>query len=498
MAGLERIDIIIILVYFVVVVILGIVTSFSVKNTGDFFIGGRRFGKFVTMMLHFGAGTHADQAVAVSSKVYQVGLSGIWYQWLYLFVTPFYWILAPILRRLRVVTTADYFHKRFGLSVATLYALLAIVILMQNMGLMLQSSGFIVEAVTRGGIPFSVSVLSLTVLFVIYGMAGGLVSAAIIDVFQGFLTIIMSFMILPYAIIHVGGFKGLHEKLAGASYDLFSLVSPGEITIFFIVVTVINGAVGYPTQPHALVICASSKNEMTSRIGTTYGNFIKRFCTVAWAFTGLCCIALFPTLQRPDHAFGEAARLLLPSGMIGVMLVAVLASVQAGCSALMVTASGTFTRNIYRVFFGKGKSESHYLLVGRVTSLLIVCGGLCFAFFIPSAVKALELFWQVPAFMGIAFFLGIVWRRANTATVWISFLVTTSVFFLCEFDFFIGYEVPLVWQIFWYLTLGLIAGVITGFITKPQSKAFLDTFYNELNTPVENEEHLATDLMGKK
>jgi Na+/proline symporter len=198
--------------------------------------------------------------------------------------------------------------------------------------------------------------------------------------------------------------------------------------------------------------------------------------------------------SKIDLAFGEAARLLLPTGFIGLLIATVVASVQSGCSAFMITGSGIFTRNIYRVFFDKGNSEANYLFVGRIASLFIVFGGLALAYFIPGVVKSLELFWQVPAFLGIPFFMGLIWRRANAATVWASFIATTLVFLGCETGLFAGHKIPLAWQMFWYLAAGLVAGIVTGFITKPQPKEFLDKFYTELNTPVNVEEHLASDL----
>ena len=60
----------------------------------------------------FGTGTSADQAVTAVAKTYVSGASGIWYQWLNILVTPFYWILAPLFRRMRAVTSADYLYAR--------------------------------------------------------------------------------------------------------------------------------------------------------------------------------------------------------------------------------------------------------------------------------------------------------------------------------------------------------------------------------------------------
>jgi len=495
MFGIHPVDLAVIGLYLAFLVGVAVWSSRAVKNTGDFFIGGRRFGTFLTAMLNFGTGTHSDQAVGVIAKCYQVGLAGIWYQWLWLFVTPFYWIMGPLLRRLRVVTTADYFAARYNQGVATLYAAMGIVVTMLNIGIMLLASGRVVEAVTGGGIPFGVSVLGMTVLFVSYGIAGGLISTVITDVLQGVLTIVLSFIILPFAIVRVGGLGGLHAALADRPHDMFSLTAPGEITVFFITMVVINAAVNWVVHPHTLPISASCRTEMQSRLGVTYGTFIKRFCTIAWAFTGLCCIVLFPGLDNPDHAFGNAVRLLLPRGLVGLLLASVLAAVQSSCDAMMVSAAGIFTRNIYRVYFAREKGESHYLFVGRVSALAIVAGGLAFAFYLPGIVAGLELFWKLPALLGIPFWIGIVWRRANPASVWISFISAAVVFTACEMDLFMGVEVPLPWQMLSYLSAGLTGAVLGGLLTKPQPKETLDPFFDNLKRPVVEGEVIETDTM---
>ena len=381
MVGLHLLDFVVLIGYLLIIFGIGVWTTKKVKNTGDYFVAGRGLGKFMTAMLNFGTGTHSDQAVGVISKTYQVGLAGIWYQWLWLIKTPFDWIMAPIWRRLRVVTCADYFRSRYSESVATLYAFMAIIITMINMGTMLLGSSLVVESLTGGQIPFAVSVIGMTVLFVSYGMAGGFIAAAFTDVLQGLLTIVLSFMLLPFALKAVGGFSGLHEKLADAPHDMFSLTAPGDITIFFITMAVINGLVNIAVQPHTIPISTSCKTEMESRIGVTYGTYIKRLCTAAWAFTGLCAMALYPGLENPDHAFGEIARHLLPTGLVGLLIASMLAAVQSSCDAFMVTASGIFTRNVWRVYFQKKGTDKEYLLVGRISGLVTVAGGLAFAFF---------------------------------------------------------------------------------------------------------------------
>ena len=114
---MHYIDIGVIVVYLLGVTFLGIKIGKRIKASADFFMP-RRFGKGMMMMHAFGTGTASDQAVVVSSASFKNGLSGIWFQWLWLFCTPFYWLIAPIFRRLRAITTADVYALRFGSSVA--------------------------------------------------------------------------------------------------------------------------------------------------------------------------------------------------------------------------------------------------------------------------------------------------------------------------------------------------------------------------------------------
>ncbi len=496
MLGIQPLDIIVLFIYFLVISLTGWWSSKRIKNTGDFFIGGRKFGKFLTAMLSFGTGTHADQAVGVVSKSYSVGLSGIWYEWMWLLVNPFYWVFAAILRRLRVVTTADYFRLRFNQNIASLYAFLAVIILMLNIGTMVLGSSRIIEGLTGGGITFFWAMFIITLLFVFYGLAGGIIAAVLNDVIQGILTIVFSFLIIPFSLAKVGGFHALHQKVQATSdYNMFTLIAPEGITAFFVFMIVVNGLFNWVVQPNTIPTSTACRTEMDSRVGVTYGNFIKRFCTIAWAFTGVTAIALIPGLDNPDRAFGEMARMLLPVGLVGLLIASLLATIQSTGAVLMLSGSSIIVRNIYSVYFEKNKNEAHYLLAGRITSFVIVLGSLLFAILLPGVVKALELFMVLPALLGVPFWMGIVWRRANPASTWASFIASTIVFLACEFDLFMGINVPLPWEMVSYLSVGLIVGFVVGSITKPLPKEQLDPFYKRLQTPVLHEEHLESDLV---
>jgi hypothetical protein len=99
MKGLLLADWLVIAAYLIGITPIGFLGARRVKSAASFFITDRRFGTLLTTFLAPGSGTHADQAVSVAAKTYRVGVSGIWYQWIYLFLTPY--LLAGPVKHLR-------------------------------------------------------------------------------------------------------------------------------------------------------------------------------------------------------------------------------------------------------------------------------------------------------------------------------------------------------------------------------------------------------------
>ncbi len=98
-------------------------------------------------------GTHSEMAVQVAGATARVGLGGIWYQWMWLFSTPFYWLMAPVTRRLRVTTTGDFFRIRYGRGLEMLYALVGLFYFGLSIALLLRGAGAAISGATGGADP---------------------------------------------------------------------------------------------------------------------------------------------------------------------------------------------------------------------------------------------------------------------------------------------------------------------------------------------------------
>ena len=143
---------IVITVYFVGMLGIGWWSRIRARNSEGYLVGNRRFGVFMMIMHAFGAGTNPGDAAGVISGTVRTGLSGIWVSWIWLFGTPFYWLIAPVFRRFRAITTADVYEARYDRSVAMLYACVGVFGLMVNIGLMLKGSGAVISSCFGGSV----------------------------------------------------------------------------------------------------------------------------------------------------------------------------------------------------------------------------------------------------------------------------------------------------------------------------------------------------------
>ncbi len=508
MFGISVVDVVVLLAYLAGVTLLGALSFRKVKQVSDF-IMPRRFGKWMLTMHAFGSGTHSDQAVGVASKTYTSGLSGIWYQWLYLFGTPFYWLIAPMMRRFRALTTADIFELRYSRGVAILYSLISIVMMITTIGLMLKGSGAVIEGASGGAISSEVAIIFMTLLFVGYGAAGGLSAAIVTDFVQGILTIAFSFLLLPSVMGAVGGFDGIRATINDPA--VFSLSAPEGIGVFYITIISINALIGIVTQPHILANCAAGRTEREGQFGFMVGSFTKRFCTVAWCLTGLAGLAFYAgQTVNPDNLYGLLAKEFLPGllpGALGLFIATLLASVMSSCDSFMIAASALFTRNVYQKSF-PDKSEGHYLRVARFASGGVVVLGVLYAYWLSGVIQGLEILWKIGPMMGIAFWMGLFWRRATTAAAWASTLAALFTWWISTQSFFVdwlagvpgavsarmveesetGTLVSLPWQMIFYLSVGVIVGVVVSFVSRRPDREKLERYYALTRTPVLGEE----------
>jgi Na+/proline symporter len=426
--------------------------------------------------------------VSLAGAVYTIGISGIWYQWKNLFATPFYWLIAPLFRRIRRTTVAELIEDRYGSWMGAFYTVFALIFFTINMASMLKGAGKVISQAVGGHVPVNEIVVAMTLVFVLYSFVGGLVAAAWTDFLQGFLIIALSFMLIPLGWGEVGGLSGMRQALGA---NMFSLATPQGIGAWFIFMLTLNGLIGIVAQPHLIGAVGTGKDEYTCRVGFLYGTFVKRFCTVGWAMVGLMVAALVARgvgglqgLHDPEEAFGYACRHFLFTGGVGLLIACVLAANMAGCSAFMVDSGALFTRNFYRKYLVKAKSDRHYLWVGRVSGVAITLVAVLYAlFFIKRVLYSFLLTETMATFVGVSVLGGVFWRRGTRWGAITSIAAALGANFslyhlrnqrLDHWDpnVFLG-----------ALVCGVVTYILVSLLTPREPASSLDSFYMRLETP---------------
>jgi Na+/proline symporter len=154
----------------------------------------------------------------------------------------------------------------------------------------------------------------------------------------------------------------------------------------------------------------------------------------------------------------------------------------------MVDSGALFTQGVYRHWFAKGKPDSHYLWVGRVSGLALTLLGVVYALFLVERVLYSFLLTETMAtFMGISFLGGIVWQRANRWGAIASLTVSLSVNFALyawrnerldhwDADVFLA-----------ALLAGLASLVAVSLMTPAEPQEKLQPFFTRLLTPAEGD-----------
>ena len=331
--GLHPLDVAILLGYLIVIIWIGKRVGAQTRDRAEFFLAGRRLGKFYQFFLNFGTSTNADQAVAVSREIYRQGIGGMWIQFLVLFITPFYWFQTLFFRRVRLTTIGDYFTERFqspflGGSFAVFILLVSII--GGGAGFMVAGKTFMAvtpkaetewtdkerhdvqtfleynelterleedlttdernrweeldERRKLGQLRSLISHTNPLVFYAIfafvvsiYTMLGGFRAAAITDVIQGIFIVLFSLILIPLGLNKIGGFEGLHATVPSYMFDLFGSAALSDYGWYTILAMILANLVSIIAVATGMQTAGSARDENTARFGMIGGMFFKRF-----------------------------------------------------------------------------------------------------------------------------------------------------------------------------------------------------------------------------
>lgn len=370
-------------VYIVGMVAIGLIAYRATNNFGDFILGGRRLGSFVTAL---SAGASDMSGWLLMGLPGAVFLSGISESWIAIGLTiGAYLNWRFVAGRLRVhtevnhnaLTLPDYFTTRFEDKSRILRILSAVIILV--FFTIYCASGVVAGArlfESTFGLSYGTALWVGAFATIAYTFIGGFLAVSWTDTVQATLMIFALILTPVMVIIAVGGIDSSMLVIAAKNPENLDMFKGLNVIA---IISLLGWGLGYFGQPHILArfMAADSHHVIHNarRISMTW----MIFClagAVAVGFFGIAFFSNNPSLagnvnENGERVFIELAMLLFNPWIAGILLSAILAAVMSTLSCQLLVCSSALTEDFYKAFLRNKASQNELVWVGRFMVLLI-------------------------------------------------------------------------------------------------------------------------------
>ena len=439
---LSTLDYSLIIGFFTIVLIIGIVVSKRAgKNTSEFFLSGRSMPWWLLGFSMVATTFSTDTPNLVTDIVRSNGVSGNWVWWAFLLtglLTVF--VYAKLWRRSNVATDMEFYDLRYGGKPAHFLRGFRSVYLGILFNVMAMA------AVTLAAIKIGQVMLGLTpiqtvliggVVTVIFSAVGGFRGVVYTDFVLFFVAIIGALGAAYYLVNlpEVGGIKSLisHDNVMGKLSILPSFDDTETLIALLIIPLAVQwwsawypggepGGGGYIAQR---MLAAKNENHA---IGATFFFNIMHYALRPWPWilVALASLIVYPDVASIQEAFPnvEESKLgndlaysamltKLPSGLLGIVLASLGAAYMSTISTHLNWGSSYVVNDFYKQTIKKDASEKELVLVGRITTVILMVASAIFALYLTNAKQLFDIIIMFGAGTGLIFILRWFWWRIN-------------------------------------------------------------------------------------
>ena len=403
------IDIIIVVLYLVFIVWWGLRHGKS-ADAGSYFLAGRSMPWWVVGLSLFAASISSTTLIGQCGDAYDTGVAVFNYNLtgvvvMVLFAT----FLLPLYVKSRIFTIPEFLEKRFDRRSRYYFSAICIIgnIFLDAAGA-LYAAALIIKLVFPQA-DLQLIILIFALLAASYTIPGGLSSAINAELIQAVILILGS-IVLTVACFANGGGEYLSGLLSSGDLSMKlirPLDDPATPWLGLIVGMPVSGIYFWANNQTLVQRVLSARNVDEGRKGVMLAGFLTLLTLV---------IIVFPGIERPDMIYPTLVLKLLPVGLLGIMLSALLAALTSTLSAILNSTSTLFTMDFYAQA-RPGTDSRKLVLIGKVTSLAVIVIAALWAPNIGRFGSLLKYYQEMLSYIAppvvAAFLVGIFSRRAN-------------------------------------------------------------------------------------
>jgi len=443
------VKIIFLVVFFAVMIAIGLLTRKKANSVEGFVLGGRNAGPWLTA---FGYGTSYFSAVVFIGYAGQFGWKyGVASTWIGIGNAVIGSLLAWIVlgRRTRVMTKhlssktmPDFFGKRFDSKALRITAALISFIFL------IPYTSSVYNGLSRlfgmaFSIDYKVCIIVMAALTCVYVILGGYMATVVNDLVQGIIMLFGITAVIVSVLNNNGGFLGALTTLSQQTSDLpvtqgmqgafVSFFGPDPLNLFGVIILTSLGTWGLPQMVGKFY---AIKDEKSVKAGTIISTIF------AFIVAGGCYfLGGFARLYKNDPEIYKADGSVLydsiipemlkglPSILIGVVIVLVLSASMSTLSSLVLTSSSTVTLDLIEQIKpkkeeDKKKKEKTQLITMRLLLVFFIVVSVLLSLNPPTFIAQLMGYsWGALAGSFLAPFLwGLYWKKTTKLSVWVCFI----------------------------------------------------------------------------
>nr|NIP87442.1 hypothetical protein [Planctomycetales bacterium] len=466
------------------------------KNVDSFFVSGRTLTWYVAGASMIATSFAADTPLWVGSLVRQYGVHAVWQYWAPLIGSALGVVLfARMWRRTEIVTDVELVELRYsgaaagalrGISAAVGALVLCPLIIGWVAKAMVTISqeafGLGVDPVHIAGYALSPETVKMLATLVVMLCAlllcafSGLYGVVYTDFVQFLIATGGAFLLAWLSVQHVGGLESMVEKLADAQVVMYDAgtdvgeeknwsgqgmnlapevsmeVRPGGqsgsmsiwnvIGYFGILWWGVALSGGYQAQ--RILACKDTRHASNALLMHTIIYYA--VVSLPWVVVGLASLLVFPDMGKAGHdaAYPRMILTILPVGLCGIMIAAMIAAFVSTMSTLFNWGSSYIVNDLYRRFLHPGASDKHYVRVSRIVTFLVAVTGGIISFYAEDIQQLLGIFYVVGGGAAVVGATRWLWWRINAPGELTAFVINWVVATLMLFGHKIfGFSEPL-------------------------------------------------------
>ena len=362
-----------VILYFAIVLCVGILSYRRHLSAADFIIGGRSLNYWLTALAAHASDMSSWLFMGYPALIFSGGLINAWAGiGLILFMFLNWQLIAPKVRvateQYNSLTFSSYFESRFADSSGTIRvftAIMSLVFYTIYISAGLVGLGILLETLFQ--IDYSIGILLGVLVVVPYVFIGGYVTLAWIDLFQGMFLLCVIVFVPFYLMPKIGGWTGITAALDLQHLSSSLIPNFKPKTLWAITLMTTGWGLGYFGQPHIITKFMGIKHVHEIPKAKWIGMTWMITSLSAATLVGLVGIAYFTQgLQNPEQVFIELVKEQFHPLIIGFILCAILAATINAMSSQVLVVSSSITEDFYKKLFHKDASSKELLLVSRI------------------------------------------------------------------------------------------------------------------------------------